>query len=127
VSPLFGKSEEKAAQEAAAEAEVERLNALPVATLAAEIMPAFGPDGPRSAGGRGINILQVANWLIASYPRGTKYLQQLQTPVREGVQALEHAGLVQRWGPASAGSRLSATRLGETALAEGDVLRHLGT
>ena len=40
---LFGKNEHKAAEQAAAKAEVERLTRLPVADLAAELMGAF-PD-----------------------------------------------------------------------------------
>jgi hypothetical protein len=39
---LFGNREEKRAKAAAAQAESERLVALPVRELAAEIMPAFG-------------------------------------------------------------------------------------
>jgi hypothetical protein len=58
VSPLFGKSEEKKAEKAAAKAEVERINALPVAELARDLMPAFGHDGARA--GKEINSLQAS-------------------------------------------------------------------
>jgi hypothetical protein len=125
VSPLFGNKEDKVAQEAAAKAEAGRLGALSVAELAAEMMPAFGADGPGRGSRHEVNVLQVANWLMSPYPRGTKFLGELEQPVREGIQALEHAGLVQRWGEPSAGGRLSATRLGEAALADGSVRQYL--
>jgi hypothetical protein len=121
--PLFGKSKEKGAQEDAARAEVERLNALPVEDLAREIMPAFGPDGPRA--GKEINALQISNWLMRSYGGGAKHLRELHTPVCEGVQALEHAGLVQVFsgerGSIANGAHAKATRLGETALANNEL------
>jgi hypothetical protein len=41
---LFGNKQEKAAEHAAAEAEVARLKALSAAELAVELMRAFGPD-----------------------------------------------------------------------------------
>jgi hypothetical protein len=125
VSPLFGNKEEKAAQDAAAKAEADRLMALPVADLAAEMMDAFGPSGPGRGSRHEVNTLQVANWLMKAYPRGTKYLRDLEQPVREGVQALEHAGLVEWLGQQSAGGRLAATRLGEAKLADGSVRQQL--
>jgi hypothetical protein len=126
MSPLFGKSERKISQEAAAQAEFERRNALPVADLAAEILPAFGRDGKRPAH----SALGASNWLMASYPGGTKYLKDLQRPVREAIQALEHGGLLNErvrssGGGAGAQMIVDITRLGETAFADGDVRRHL--
>lgn len=41
---LFGNKEEKAAEEAAGAAAVERLNALSTDELAVELMPAFGEE-----------------------------------------------------------------------------------
>jgi hypothetical protein len=116
---LFGKSEEKAAQQQAAQAEAERLQALSAAEMAEAVMPAFGPDGPRP--GHELNILQVLSWLMSAHPGGTKYLTQLRNPTREAIQALENAGLVIQMGPGGPGARLKATSLGETALAEGTV------
>jgi len=48
--------------------------------------------------------------------------------VIEALQALEQAGLVTRrsFGSRGQASTYHATRLGETALAEGSVRRHLG-
>jgi len=55
---LFGRSEEKAAQDEAAQAEAERLQGLSATELAETLMPAFGPEGPKP--GKDINQLQVA-------------------------------------------------------------------
>jgi hypothetical protein len=124
---MFGNKDEKNAQDEAAKAQADRLAGLPLPDLAAELMPAFGPGGPKAVGGgNSINMLQVANWLLTDYPRGTKYVSQLTTPVREGLALLEHAGLLERWGPSPVTGKLSATRLGETALADGSVRQHLG-
>jgi hypothetical protein len=127
MSPLFGKSEEKKAHQAAAEAEVERLNALPAAQLARELMPAFGSDGPRA--GKEINSLQASAWLMRSYPQGGSHARQLHRAVCEGIACLERAGLVEvlggTRGSIATGAHLRATRVGDTALADGSVAQHL--
>jgi hypothetical protein len=124
VSPLFRKSEEQVAQQTAAEAEVERLGGLPIDDLALEILPAFGPDGlqPGRAGAR---VQDVCKWLMSSYPSKFCNPLQIMTPVNEGIQRLENAGLVLRRVQEGGGSRITATRLGETALAEGTAKQHL--
>ncbi len=126
MSPLFGKSEGKVAREQAGQVEFERLTALSAADFALELMPAFGPDGPRGRGpDGGIHILQLLSWVNhAHFPRGISYVRPLEKPVREGVQALEHAGLVMITRRSEA-TWMSATRLGETALAEGTVQARL--
>lgn len=126
MSPLFRKSEEKAAREEAGRAEFERLTAIPVADLASELMPAFGPDGPRGRGLEGaINIVQLLGWVSKThFPSGVSYQRKLNEPVREGVQALERAGLVLATRHQQ-GQWMSATRLGQTALADGTVQDHL--
>jgi hypothetical protein len=125
VSPLFGKSEAKVAQAEAAKAEFDRLAALPPAELAVEIMPVFGPGGPKGKGpSGGINILQVMIGLLGDTPGGTKYMSQLQEAVREGLQVLEHAELVLR-NTRQGGTWYNATRLGETALADGTVQQQI--
>ena len=126
MSPLFGKSEEKQQQDAAAKAEAERLGALSPQDLAAELMPVFGPEGPKpSFSSGGINILQVGMALLKPYPRSVGYLEQLQQPIREGLQVLEHAELILRNTRRDGGTWYSATRLGETALAEGTVAQQI--
>jgi hypothetical protein len=120
---LFGKSEEKVAQEETAKAEAERLQSLSAADLAVVLMPAFGPEGPRP--GSYLNQLQVAMWLMSSYPHSTKYLKDLRAPIMEGLQDLENAGLIVARSQGGSASLLKATRLGETALAEGTVAEAL--
>ncbi len=124
MSPLFGNREEKAAQKDAARVEIERLCGLSVASLAVEIMPAFGPDGVRHAD-RGLASFQVANWLVKSYQRRGGIWKQLLDPVSASVLLLERAGLVQMISGEPGGHSVKPTQLGQTALAEGSVERHL--
>jgi hypothetical protein len=120
---LFGNKQEKVVQEAAAKAEVERLQALSAVELAEALMPAFGPEGARS--GAPLNNLQVASWLMSSFPRSTKYLTGLREPILEGLQDLVNAGLIVGTFRAGQASMLKATRLGEEALAQGDIPKYL--
>ena len=120
---LFGNKEEKAAQEEAAKAEAERLQSLTAAQFAEVLLPAFGPDGPKP--GSYLNQLQVASWLMSSFPRGTKFLTELRDPIMEGLQVLENADLIVGRTRGGAASLLKATRLGDEALAEGDVAKYL--
>jgi hypothetical protein len=120
---LFGNKEEKAAQDQAAQAEAERLESLSAVELAETLMPAFGPDGPKPGGY--LNQLQVGMWLMSSFPRGTKLLTDLREPIMEGLQVLENADLIVGRSRGGTASLLKATRLGEEALAEGNVAKHL--
>ena len=120
---LFGNKEEKAAQEEAARAEAERLQSLTAAQFAEVLLPAFGPVGPKPGGY--INQLQVASWLMSSFPRGTKFLTDLRNPMMEGLQVLENADLIVGRTRGGAASLLKATRLGEEALAAGTVANYL--
>lgn len=125
MSPLFGKSDEKKAQDEATKAAVDRLCALPPQELAAELMPVFGPGGPKeSFSTGGLNILQIGIALLEPYPRSAGYLKNLQEPLREGLQVLEHAELILRQ-THGAGTWFHATRLGETALADGTVQQQI--
>src|ERR1700742_5302519 len=94
---IFGSKNkvEKQAQDAAAQDEADRLVSLPVADLAAEMLPAFGPDGPRK-GSKELGTLQIGMYLMRDHPRGNQYLKQLIGPIREGIQALEHEGMIER-------------------------------
>jgi hypothetical protein len=89
-------------------------------------MPAFGADGPRGRGPEGaINIVQLLGWVSHThFPSGVSYQRQLNEPVREGVQALERAGLVLSTRHQS-GTWIGATRLGQTALTDGTLHDHL--
>lgn len=117
----MGNKEDKAAQRAAANAEVERLCELPVPDLAAMILPAWGfarPPGPvRQAH-------DVAERLMAAYPHRPAPAV-LAPAVEEAIQVLEHAGLLIRTVGSSGGSSVDLTRLGWAALADGTVRRHL--
>jgi hypothetical protein len=122
----FGDKEAKATQAEAAQAESDRLVALPVPALAAEIMPAFGPDGLQTRTGHQQGAMQVTSWLMADVSDKVRYRQPVLGPVIEGLTALEHAGLLERrsFGSGSAAT-YHATRLGQSALAEGTVEQQL--
>jgi hypothetical protein len=120
----FGNKREKQEQEAAAKAEADRLLALPVPELAAEILPAFGPDGP-GKDEKEIGALQVGMFLMADFPRGNQYIRPLVEPIKEGIQALENAGLVIRRVRNIGGSVVSVTRLGVEAIEAGTAREHL--
>ncbi len=125
---LFGNREEKRARETAAQLESERLAALPVADLAAEIMPAFGPGGIEARPGHQRGAMQVTEWLFASTSTKVKYRQPVLGPTIEGLQVLESAGLLSRrnfGGSGSSASTYEATRAGNEALADGSVRRRL--
>ena len=124
MSPLFQKNQEKAAGEAAAFAELERLKGLAPDELALEILPALGPDGPR--GSRFVQVQDICKWLMRSRRVGLKASpMQLLAVVREALQRLEHADLV--WSTQSDGPSLwKLTRLGEQALSGGTAAQHLG-
>ena len=126
MSPLFRKSEKRLAQEAAAKAEFEHLCALPVPELAAEILPTFGPDAKRPVH----TSLGASRRLMERYGGvGVTYLRGLEQPMEEAIQALEHASLLTRkvrsYGSGNTEMLMYITRLGETALAEGNVRRYL--
>lgn len=124
---LFGNKEEKAAQEAAGAAEVERLNALSTDDLAVELMPAFGSDGAKSKGRAGSAAMQVIQWLVADYPRHPS-LRPLADSVPVALQRLAAAGLLKATasGIGTGVQSYSLTPAGEEALADGSVAQHLG-
>ncbi|HSZ99088.1 MAG TPA: hypothetical protein VK802_01830 [Streptosporangiaceae bacterium] len=123
---MFGNKQEKADQDAVARIEADRLLALPVPDFAAEVMRAFGPGGVPTTGGRRVGTLQIAVWLMKPFPRGSTHLKVLLDPIREGLQALENAGLVLKRHLGQGSSEYAATRVGESALADGSVRQHLG-
>lgn len=145
---MFGHKQGKAAPTAAphdtvARAEIERLSALPVADLAAALLPAFAPHAefPVRTGtsAKFRKVREVGEWLVQDYSHGRTYsqmrrdgitnLDDLERPVLEALQALEHAGLVIEVAPATtigmADMGMSITRLGESALADGSARRYL--
>jgi hypothetical protein len=94
---MFGNKEQRATEEAAGAAEVERLNSLSTDELAVELMPAFGPDGARSKGRSGTAAMAVIQWLVADYPRHPS-LRPLADSVPVALQRLVAAGLLKSRG-----------------------------
>jgi hypothetical protein len=143
MSPLFHHSDED--QPAPADAgpdvgsEVQRLGALPLNDLAAEVMmKGFGPGGP---GEDPDNQVSVAGANIASgtevsdiariYDPKNRAAEpdalQLRRLIAEGVQVLEHAGLVRtQMHTAQNGLDYALTRKGRAAIASGTVEAALG-
>jgi len=119
MSPLFRRSEEKAALKAAAKEEIERLRALPVDDLAPDVLPGLGPDGPTH--GTSVRVQQLCGYLLRDYPgAGQMDTLDLLAPVTRALDVLDDAGLVS---PISVQRTpvWRITPLGERALAEGDV------
>jgi hypothetical protein len=129
VAPLFARRRERAAQESATQAEVERLIGLPRAELAVEVMAGFGPDGPHPwpPARRAPNLIELTEWLLRGHARAGRHVRALADPVRDALRLLEAAGLIEWRGSEMVGARarLSATALGEVALAQGTVRDHL--
>jgi len=130
MSPLFGNRENEAAGQR--QADVERLLALPVAELAAQILPLWGSGdiSPSKLHQGEYAANEIASWLAGSKPSamyspGSPFRHPLDQAVVEAIQALENAGLLVRTFSSSSGSRLHLTRLGERALAEGNIAEYL--
>ena len=123
MSPLFRRSEEKAARKAAARQEIERLRALSVEDLAADVLPGLGPDGPTR--GQSVWPQQLCAYLLRDYPgAGNLDTLDLVAPVSRALDLLEGARLVS---PISVQRTplWRITPLGERTLAEGNVRERL--
>ena len=124
MSPMFRKSAEKVAEEAAAQAEIERLKALSVNDLAVELMAGLGRNGANN--GHSVRVQQLCAYLVRDFP-GAEQLQtlELMSAVRDGLQRLERAELVY---PISVQRSpvWRLTRLGEATLADGTIQAHIG-
>jgi hypothetical protein len=134
---LFGGRAERSAELDELEAEIERLDRLPLPALAAEVMgKAFGPgaewEDPEeevTIGGPNVDAgATVAGIAAEMAPGGStkgadeRTRLQLQRLVAEGVQALEHAALIRpQTHIAMQGLDYTPTRLGRTVLAAGAV------
>jgi hypothetical protein len=120
-SPLFRKDPEKAARQAAAQAEIKRLRALSVDDLAVRLLPGLGG----ASKGHSLRPQQLCNYLIRDFPDARQLdTLDLLPPVRRALLTLERAGLVS---PISLQRSpvWRITDLGETALAEGTVEQRL--
>ena len=123
---LFGNKADKQAKTAAAEAESQRLLALSLPELAAEVMSAFGPAGINAKSGHRQGPMEVVSWLLPDAP--VRHRQPVLGPVVEALGVLEHSDLLTRrtFGTHGKASTYHASRLGEAALAAGTVGKQLG-
>jgi hypothetical protein len=93
VSPLFRRSEEKAARKAAAKEEIERLRGLGIDELTVLVFPGLGPDGPKH--GASVTRQQLCQWLLADYPgAGQLTTLDLMPTVQKALDRLERIGLI---------------------------------
>jgi hypothetical protein len=126
--PLFGGKREE--ENGKLQAEVERLAALPLSQLAAEVREkGFGPGGPAADGGYAAlsSIAGALNPAQGSFLDDNLLVEHFRI-VAEGAQLLEHAGLV-RFEISSSGGiahwNWTATRSGTVALQQNAVERVL--
>ncbi|HWH20027.1 MAG TPA: hypothetical protein VN671_05810 [Solirubrobacterales bacterium] len=133
---LFGHRDDEAAggDIPSAAAEISRLEALPLADLAAEVMErGFGPDGPGAPGRPGtieapelsaprVRLNEVAGAVTPAYAASNDATDQLRIAnlVAEAVQALELAALIRvDWRGGT--ENVQATRRGRAARSAGEV------
>jgi hypothetical protein len=141
MSPLFGhrQADDDESGGVSLQAEVERLDTMSLPALAAEVMhKGFGPGAPGEdpdervsvAGANiasGVEIAEIAA-TFNDDPRSDEGLRlRLQRVVAEGVQVLEHAGLVRtQMHTSQGGLDYVLTRRGRTAIGNGTVEQILG-
>jgi hypothetical protein len=150
MSPLFGKKQDEGGgapdqMGAQLQAELDRLNALPLKQLASEVMAkGFGPGGPGAddsgvtTGGPNMSSGPEASDIAYEFVKYQDYYPAKPTPddllwgqivrlVAEGLQELEHASLVRaQMHTDQNGFDYATTRLGRAALAQGAIDRVLG-
>ena len=127
--PLFGGKRE--AENDKLRAELARIEALPLKDLAVEVMnKGFGPGGPAAdAPGAPQHIAGAFNPAEGSFGIDDQALEDMFVVVVEGLQVLEHAGLVRFLIGGSGGvydQFYTVTRLGRAALQEGTVAQMVG-
>ena len=120
MSPLFGSKDTKH-DDRPGDAEAQRLAALPLPQLAAEMMDRGFNPGPATDGLPTVRMIaeDIAPGLDGRDPDA---FQSLYDIVGEGMQVLEHACLIRStvWS-SQGGVFFTATRLGRAALAQGKV------
>lgn len=121
---LFGKSPEKLAAQAAAQAEIDRLRALPVEDLAALLLTALGPDGVKQ--GNAVHTQPLCEYLLRDTPgAGLVMTLQLTGRATAALEALRGTGLVEAIS-LQRSPLWRITSLGHATLADGTVRRRLG-
>jgi hypothetical protein len=128
MSPLFSRNDDNHADKDALQAEVDRLDSLPLPELAAEVMTkGFGPGGQEAdkdntvtVGGPNINAGVTVGAIAPDFVPGDADEElriRRDRLVAEGMQALEHASLVRgQLHTAMGGLDYTVTRLGRAAL-----------
>jgi hypothetical protein len=87
-------SPEKAAEKAAAKAEIERLKKLRVDDMALLLMPMLGPDG--FSKGYTVRVQQLCEELLRDFPGGKGMIAlELSSRVITALRRLEHVDLVE--------------------------------
>jgi hypothetical protein len=117
MSPLFHRSEKKGADQAALQAELERLRTLSAEDMALLLLPGMQPDGPRTS----LRVQQLCSYLVRDFPgAGQQKPLVLMSYVNEALGKLEQAGLVSSLHLQRA-PVWRITHLGEASLAAGTV------
>jgi hypothetical protein len=125
---MFGKhKEEKQAHKAAAQAELDRLKALSPEGLAVEVLPLLAKITTEHKNITYANAMVIMlRFLDGYHGAGASGNAALNMPVRDALQRLEHANLVERKSVNEHGSDgWRVTDLGQQALAAGDVAARL--
>jgi hypothetical protein len=121
---LFRKSEERIAQEPAAEAEIDRLRKLSVEELAVILLPRLGPE--QTPPGHNLRPQQLCEYLLRDFPDiGQTMPLQLMAPVRRALDRLEAVGLVSSMSVLQRSPMWQITSLGASVLADGTVQQRL--
>jgi hypothetical protein len=129
MSPLFGGHDDtpKPDYEANVKAEIERLSALSLVQLGAEVMTkGFGPDGPSSSDGVPSVGMIADTFVDKAVMAGQATYDVLRGIVAEGIQALEHASLVRPHVWADRAGFYAETRYGTSVREQNAVERVLG-
>jgi hypothetical protein len=114
---LFRKSDEKIAQEAAAQAEIDRLKTLSAEELAVIVLAGLGPE--EAAPGHNLRPQQLCEYLLRDFPgHGQSKPLQLMARVRRALDRLEDAGLVSSFS-LQRSPVWQITSLGTSVLADG--------
>lgn len=118
---LFRKSEERAARQAAAQAEITRLKGLAIEELALLLLPRLGAEGPE----RYLREQQLCEYLLRDFPGiGQTKPLQLMARVGRALVKLEDAGLAESLA-LERSPRWTITDLGASVLAEGTAPQRL--
>ena len=119
----FRTSEEKQAREAALQAELDRLKALSPDALAVEVLPVLAARAETSTIGR-VHMKEICIGLVGEMSGQVNLAISRQ--VREALQRLEHASLVEVLTAEGAASSWCITTEGKQAVAAGNVAARLG-